>query len=121
MENVARFQKEKKSTKCGRGTRFLCPVQHVCVGKKCLACGNPSCVEAKEKDATETLIKAANSTDQKEAVDMLVFPLINRMAALISIKNFEFKGRRFRRSSRRWKPRRRGKRPKRAEVRCERC
>ena len=66
------FQKEEKSAKCEKGTRFLCPVQHVCVGAKCLACGKPSCVEAEEKVANNMLIKAANSTDQKEADDMCV-------------------------------------------------
>ena len=88
---MGQFQKEKKNTKCASGTRFLCPVQHVCVGKKCLACGNPSCVETKEKDATGTLIKAANSTDQKEAGDMCV--VISSIVALDGIKtnlNFEF-------------------------------
>ena len=72
MVKFGQFQREKKNTKCGSGMRFLCPVQHVCVGTKCLACGNPSCVENKEKEATETLIKAANNTDQKEAGDMCV-------------------------------------------------
>ena len=61
---------EKRRTKCESGTRFLCPVQHVCVGERCLACGNPSCVERREREATDTLIRAANSTDQREAGDM---------------------------------------------------
>ena len=45
-------------------------MQHVCVGERCLACGNPSCVERREREATDTLIRAANSTDQREAGDM---------------------------------------------------
>ena len=86
----------------------------MCVGKKCLACGNPSCVETKEKDATDTLIKAANSTDQKEAGDMcvVVTSLIVALDGIKSNLNFEFKGRRFRKSSRRWRQRRRERRPK---------